>query len=63
MQLHGVRQDSPPRLSEIDYEISVDADEDDRRIELLHTNVREYGTIVSTVSATARLSRRMIRKV
>ncbi|MBX3580887.1 MAG: OsmC family protein [Rhizobiaceae bacterium] len=63
VRLHGVRQDSPPRMAEIDYEISVDTDEDDRRIELLHTNVRKYGTIFNTVSAAARLSGRMIRKV
>jgi uncharacterized OsmC-like protein len=62
MRLHGVRQDAPPRLSDIDYEIVVDTDEDDRRIELLHTNVRKYGTIFNTVSAAARLSGRIIRK-
>ena len=63
VRLHGVRQDAPPRMSDIDYEIVVDTDEDDRRIELLHTNVRKYGTIFNTVSAAARLSGRMIRKV
>lgn len=61
VRLHGVRQDSPPRMSEIDYEISIDTDEDDRRIELLHTNVRKYGTIFNTVSAATTLSGRVIR--
>jgi len=61
VRLHGVRDDSPPRMSEIDYEISVDTDEDDRRIELLHTNVRKYGTIFNTVSAATKLSGRMVR--
>lgn len=62
VRLHGVRQDAPPKMSEIDYEIVVDTDEDDRRIDLLHTNVRKYGTIFNTVSAAANLSGRMIRK-
>jgi hypothetical protein len=62
VRLHGVREDSPPRISDIDYEIVVDTDEDDRRIELLHTNVRRYGTIFNTVSAAAKLSGRLIRK-
>lgn|SRR5690554_3226282 len=62
VRLHGVRQDAPPRMSDIDYEIVVDTDEDDRRIELLHTNVRKYGTIFNTVSAAARLSGQMVRK-
>jgi uncharacterized OsmC-like protein len=62
VRLHGVRQDAPPRMSDIDYEIVVDTDEDDRRIELLHTNVRKFGTIFNTVSAAASLSGRMVRK-
>jgi len=62
VRLHGVRQDAPPRMSNIDYEIIVDTDEDDRRIELLHTNVRKYGTIFNTVSAAATLSGWMVRK-
>ncbi|MCR5858996.1 OsmC family protein [Mesorhizobium sp. J428] len=49
VRLHGMRQDAPPRMSEMDYEIVVDTDEDDRRIELLHINVRKYGTIFNTV--------------
>ena len=62
VRLHGVREDAPPRMSAIDYEIVIDTDEDDRRIALLHTNVRKYGTIFNTVAAAAALSGRMIRK-
>ncbi|MGL4241282.1 MAG: OsmC family protein [Beijerinckiaceae bacterium] len=54
VKLHGIRQDAPPKMVSIDYEIIVDTDEDDRRLELLHTNVRKYGTISNTVAeATA----------
>ena len=49
-------------MSEIDYEIVVDTDENNRRIELLHKNVRKFGTIFNTVSAAAKLSGRMVRK-
>ena len=62
VRVHGVRQDAPPRMSDIDYEIVVDTDEDDRRIELLHANVRKYGTIFNTVAAAATLSGRMVRR-
>lgn len=62
VRLHGVRQDAPPSMSRIDYEIVVDTDEEDRRIELLHTNVRKYGTIFNTLSAVVTLSGRMLRK-
>lgn len=50
IRLHGIRQDTPPLMKEIRYEIVVDTDEDDRRLELLHTNVRKYGTISNTLA-------------
>ena len=56
VRLHGVRQDSPPRISAIDYELIVDSDEPDRRLELLHTNVRKYGTVSNTLDAALTLT-------
>ncbi|MDO9127566.1 MAG: OsmC family peroxiredoxin, partial [Parvibaculum sp.] len=53
--LHGVRQDSPPKMISIDYEIVVDTDESDHRLDLLHSNVRKYGTISNTVAEATRL--------
>ncbi len=62
VKLHGVRQDSPPKVASIDYEIIVDTNEDDRRLELLHTNVRKYGTISNTVAEATRLEGTIRRK-
>jgi uncharacterized OsmC-like protein len=50
VRIHGVRQDVPPRLESVSYEIAVDTDESDRRLELLHENVRKYGTVFNTVA-------------
>lgn len=55
VKLHGVRQDSPPKMVSVDYELIVDTDETDQRLELLHTNVRKYGTISNTVAAATKL--------
>lgn len=55
VKLHGVRQDSPPKMVSIDYELIVDTDETDQRLELLHKNVRKYGTISNTVAEATRL--------
>jgi uncharacterized OsmC-like protein len=55
VRLHGIRQDAPPMMVEIHYEIIVETAEDDRRLELLHTNVRKYGTISNTVAKATRL--------
>jgi len=50
VRVHGVRQDVPPRLASITYEITIDTDESDQRLELLHANVRKYGTVFNTVA-------------
>lgn len=62
VRLHGVRQDSPPKMVSVDYDLIVDTDEDDRRLELLHTNVRKFGTISNTVAAATTLSGRILRR-
>jgi uncharacterized OsmC-like protein len=61
VSLHAVRQDAPPKIIAIDYEIVVDTDEDDRRLELLHTNVRKFGTISNTIAVATELSGRIRR--
>ena len=61
IKLHGVRQDSPPMIASIDYELIVDTDEDDHRLDLLHTNVRKYGTISNTVAVATKLEGRISR--
>ena len=61
VNLHGVRQDSPPKMISIEYEIRVDTDETDQRLELLHKNVRKYGTISNTVAEATKLEGRIVR--
>lgn len=62
VRLRGVRQDSPPKMLSIDYELIVDTAESDQRLELLHTNVRKYGTISNTVAAALALNGRIVRR-
>jgi len=50
VRLTGVRQDLPPKMARMDYEIVVDTDESERKLELLHENVRRYGTVFNTVA-------------
>jgi uncharacterized OsmC-like protein len=56
VRVHGVRQDVPPRLASIDYEILVDSDESEQRLALLHDNVRKFGTVSNTVAPGTQLS-------
>ncbi|MFN3292954.1 MAG: OsmC family protein [Gemmobacter sp.] len=60
--LHGVRQDSPPKMISITYEITVDTDEPDARLALLHKNLQKYGTIYNTLAGATELSGTIRRK-
>lgn len=50
VRLEAVRQDAPPKLVRISYEIVVDSDESAARLDLLHRNVLKYGTISNTLA-------------
>ncbi len=50
VKVDGVRQDVPPRMESIRYEIIVDTDESDQRLNLLHDNVKKYGTVFNTIA-------------
>jgi uncharacterized OsmC-like protein len=55
VKLHGIREDVPPSMKSISYELIVDTDESDQRLELLHTNVGKYGTISNTLARATHL--------
>jgi len=56
VRLHGERQGSPPKMTSVTYEIIVQTAETDQRLELLHKNVRKYGTISNTVADATNLA-------
>lgn len=63
VRVHGVRQDVPPQMESISYEILVDTDESDRRLSLLHENVVKYGTVFNTVSPGTHLEGTLRRRI
>ncbi len=50
------RQDAPPKLTAIRYEITVATPESDARLDLLHRNILKYGTISNTLAAAVPLT-------
>ncbi|MCZ4287258.1 OsmC family protein [Hoeflea alexandrii] len=60
--LHGIRQDSPPKMVSVTYELIVDTTETDQRLDLLHKNVRKYGTISNTIAEATNLRGTIRRK-
>lgn len=50
------RQDAPPKLIAIRYEITVTTTENDARLDLLHRNILKYGTISNTLAKAVALT-------
>lgn len=51
VDVNARRQDVPPQFVEIAYEIRVVTDEDPRRVEMLHRNITQFGTVFNTLAA------------
>ena len=62
VSLHVQRQDNPPKMVRIDYEIVVDTAETDQRLDLFHRNLRKYGTISNTLAEATELVGTIRRK-
>lgn len=62
VSLEAVRQDAPPKLTSIHYEIVVDSEESDQRLDLLHRNILKYGTISNTLTGAVPLDGHLRRR-
>jgi len=49
------REEPPPRIVRARYTLRVETDEPDHRVELLHRNIRKFGTVTNTLAAAADL--------
>ncbi|MCG6139318.1 OsmC family protein [Leptospira mtsangambouensis] len=58
----GIRQDVPPKMESIRYQIIVDTEESDDRLRLLHENIKKYGTVFNTVAPGTDLAGEIRRK-
>ena len=54
------RQDAPPKFTEITYELRLVTGEPQRRIDLLHRNLRRYGTVYNTLAGACDVHGRVI---
>jgi len=56
IRFHGWCQENPSKMVRIEYTVWIDTDETDRRMELLHDNLKNFGTIFNTVAAGCELT-------
>lgn len=54
------RQDSPPRISRVDWVLTIVTSDPPERLRLLQTNIERQGTIYNTVAAAAEITGRIV---
>lgn len=54
------RQDAPPKFVEITWELRLVTEEPSQRVELLHRNLRQFGTVYNTLSAACAIEGRIL---
>lgn len=56
VEVTAEREVPPPRIVRVSYHLRVVTDEPPARVELLHKNIRKFGTITNTLAAACELS-------
>jgi len=56
VRVHGIRQDVPPRIARIDYELTIWTAEPAHRVALLHRNLQQFGTIYNTLAESCEVT-------
>ena len=56
VEVTAEREAPPPRIVRVSYHLRVVSDEPPARVELLHRNIRKFGTITNTLAAACELS-------
>lgn len=56
VEIIGIRNDSPPYISAINYVLQVESDMKENKLRLLHKNILKYGTITNTLAKSTVLN-------
>jgi uncharacterized OsmC-like protein len=56
------RRDAPPAMTRMHYRLELVTDEPPHRVELLHRNIRKYGTITNTLAAAVDLTGEIVAR-
>lgn len=54
------RQAAPPKMIRVTYSLQLVTDEPEHRVELLHRNIRQHGTIYNTLAANCDVSGELV---
>ncbi len=56
IKVESERQDTPPKMTKITYSLHLVTDEPQHRVDLLHRNIKQHGTIYNTLAAVCEVS-------
>lgn len=56
VEVTATRQEVPPAFTAFHYVVRLATDEEPRRVELLHRNLTEFGTVLRTLAAAAEVT-------
>jgi uncharacterized OsmC-like protein len=52
IQVKGERQDRPPKIVKLTYELEIKSEDANLKLDLLHRNIQKFGTIYNTLKGT-----------
>lgn len=60
VRVEAERQEAPPRMTRMHYHIEILTDESGHRVDLLHKNIRKFGTITNTLAEACDVTGEMV---
>lgn len=62
VRVHGMREDKPPRISGIEWTLTLWTDDPPNRLDLLDRNLRKQGTIYNTLAGSCEVVGRVLAR-
>ncbi len=62
IKVNAIRLESPPRMENIHYELTIFSKDKKLNLELLKKNIEKFGTIFNTVQQSCSISRILIKR-
>ena len=61
IHVHGIRNENPPFIKEINYMIEIETDADEKKLNNWYKNILKFGTITNTLSKACKVSGKMVK--
>ncbi len=62
IRVEAEREAPPPRIARIHYVLTLETDEPERRVDLLHRNISKFGTIYNTLASACEVTGEIVAR-